>query len=371
MSDEHAVPDADRPDPLVARALRDLPVPDHRLTFWADLDAAIREEAATAAATSSGADAAEGDLGRDRLPAGEVPVLRHAPPPPSLARRAAPWLAAAAGFVLVGAAAGFVLSSGGDGGDDVAGSTTSAVLLQSTTVPPPSTTAEQPTASTAPPDAAETDPAEVARSFIQALGDGDSEAALQLLGPRSLAYIEATAGDPLGFVTEMQEGYGAWAGAPDLALSAAVAGVVPPLESELAVVTVQGTHPGEGEPQARVDAFPLVRDGDRWVVELVAFAPGRENRLRFTVPRGDADGSLGPMAPDGEINVFVPAPGTVLFQLDGGELHRDETAEIPAGTFSLHAPPEPLAPGEHVLVAVAVGQDGTIVGFGGRFLVPG
>ena len=144
-----------------------------------------------------------------------------------------------------------------------------------------------------------------------------------------------------------------------------------PLESELAIVTVQGTNPGEGDAQDRVDAFPMVREGDRWVVELVAFADGRDNRLRFTLPESDGSGQLGSMASTGEINVFVPVPGTVLFQIDGGEVFDDQTADIPAGTFSLHAPPEPLAVGEHVLVAVAVGQDGTIVPFGSKFTVDG
>ena len=54
-----------------------------------------------------------------------------------------------------------------------------------------------------------------------------------------------------------------------------------------------------------------------------------------------------------------------------GEIHPDQTANIPAGVFSLHAPPDPLAPGDHVLVAVAVGEDGTLVPFGSRFVVGG
>jgi hypothetical protein len=77
------------------------------------------------------------------------------------------------------------------------------------------------------------------------------------------------------------------------------------------------------------------------------------------------------MPPTGEINVFVPTAGTVLFQIDGGEVRSDQTADIPAGIFSLHAPPDPLAPGEHVLVAVAVGADGTLVPFGSTFTVDG
>jgi hypothetical protein len=301
-----------------------------------------------------------------------VPVLRHAPPTPSLARRAAPWLAAVAGLVVVGAAAGFVLSSGDDGdrGNDLADATTTAVEPTEATGPPTPETTSAPTTSAAVADPTPDDPADVARLFIDALGAGDTETALAQLGPRSIAYIESLGGDPLGFVTEMQEGYGAWAGAPDLTLSSASAGVVAPLTSELAIVTVQGTHPGEGDAEERVDAFPLVREGDRWVVELVAFADGRDNRLRFTVPDMDQAGRLGSMQTSDEINVFAPVAGTVLYQVDGGEVQRDQTAQIPAGIFSIHDP-RPLSPGEHVLVAVAVGEDGTIVPFGSRFEVVG
>jgi hypothetical protein len=380
VSDRPLEPDdaaAERPDPVVARALRDLPVPEHRLTFWADLDAAVRAEAAAGAAgATTGAAAAAAASQADvptRVPTGEVPVLRHGTPRPSLARRAAPWLAAVAGLVVVGATAGFVLSSGDDDGDgDLAGpaDTTTAVPADTAPEPVPDTTAA-PAATTSTSVPAEGDPAEVARAFIDALGAGETEVALSHLGPRSVAYIESLGGDPLGFVTELQEGYGSWAGAPDLAISSTPAGVVPPLESELAIVTVQGTNPGEGDPADRVDAFPMVLEGDRWVVELVAFADGRDNRLRFTLPASDGSGRLGSMQPADEINVFVPTAGTVLFQIDGGEVRSDETADIPAGVFSLHAPPEPLAAGEHVLVAVAVGRDGTIVGFGSTFTVEG
>jgi hypothetical protein len=370
-------PAADQPDPVVVGALRDLPVPEHRLTFWADLDAALRDAAeelgaaATAPPATTPTDGA-GSGGSSGPTTSEVPVLRHAPPRPSFARRAAPWLAAVAGLVVVGAAAGFVLSSGDDDDGDFAATTTSEAATESdsTSQPVPDTTVA-PATTTVTTVAVDDDPAEVARTFIDALGSGDTELALSMLGPRSVAYIESLGGDPLGFVTEMQEGYGSWAGAPDLDVSSTSAGVVAPLESELAIVTVQGTNPGEGDAEDRVDAFPMVREGDQWVVELVAFADGRDNRLRFTLPESDGSGRLGTMPPDGEINVFVPTPGTVLYQIDGGEVRDDQTADIPAGTFSLHAPPDPLAPGEHVLVAVAVGSDGTLVPFGSKFTVEG
>ena len=373
MNDEPRT-DAEQPDPVIVKALRELPVPEHRLTFWADLEAAVRADAGAAPgpATTDRVDGHDATALPAAAPA-EVPVLRHAPPKPSLARRAAPWLAAVAGLVIVGGAAGFVLSSGDDGSNDLADTSTTPVEpIESTTLQAATDTTVAPTTSTSTaPDPTPDDPTDVARLFIDSLGSGDTATALAQLGPRSIAYIESMGGDPLGYVSEMQEGYGGWAGSPDVAITSATAGVVPPLTSELAIVTVQGTHPGEGEATDRVDAFPLVREGDRWVVELAAFADGRDNRLRFTLPESDDAGQLGSMGPNGEINVFVPARGTVLFQIDGGDVYSDQTADIPAGIFSLYAPPSPLATGDHVLVAVAVGEDGTLVPFGSKFVVDG
>lgn len=358
-------------DPLVSRALRELPVPEHRLTFWADLDAAVAEAASSAAVDGATAATSSTDTGPRRPDTDEVPMVRRAAPRATRPRRLAPWLAAAAGLLVVVGGVGFVLSQ--DGGDDAADGR--ATTIPATSEPPaPETTVTTLAATTSTAvttTAVASEPAAVAQSFIDALGSGDTAAALALLGPRSTAYIESLGGDPLGFVAEMQEGYGAWAGADDVELSATSAGVVPPLESELSIVTVQGTYPGEGEATQRVDAFPMVRQGDGWVVELVALADGRDNRMRFTLPPIDSSGLLGGMAPTDEINVFVPTQGTVLFQLDGGEIFADQTADIPAGVFSLYAPPAPLGNGTHTLVAVAVGADGTITPFGGTFTVEG
>lgn len=372
MSRDAPVPTADEHDPVVHRALRELPVPEHRLTFWAELNAAIAESAGSSAVDGAAVDgAAAADLEPQRSDADDVPTLRRAAPQRSSGRRAAPWLAAAAGLAVVGGAAGFLLTRDDAGDGEVAGVSSTPAPATTDIVPSTTTVEVTTTVPVATTVVAAGDPADVTRAFIDALGAGEAAEALALLGPRSTAYIESTGADPLAFVTEMQEGYGAWAGADDVEITATSAGVVAPLEGELSIVTVQGTHPGEGSPSPRVDAFPLVREGDRWVIELVALADGRNNRLRFTVPPSDSDGVLGGMAPDGEINVFVPTQGTVLFQIDGGEVFADETADIPAGVFSLHAPPQPLGNGTHTLVAVAVGADGTITPFGGTFTVEG
>jgi len=136
----------------------------------------------------------------------------------------------------------------------------------------------------------------------------------------------------------------------------------------LQVVVVSGTYPGEGDAESRVDVFPVVDDGEGFRVEHLAFDPARDNDITFTLPEETEEG-LGSMAPTEEVNVFVPAQGTAYLQLDGTEVLTDETSEVAGRPFALFHPEGDLAPGEHVLVLVAVGDDGTVTAFGGSFTV--
>jgi hypothetical protein len=242
--------------------------------------------------------------------------------------------------------------------------------LTTTAVP---TVASEPTPTTPAVADEPATPVETVREWIGALGEGDDEKAASLLGPRSVAYLQSLGGDPVGLMHEMEEGYGAWAGSPDVEFAA---GQPVPLELlgpgvELSIVTVAGTYPGEGESEQRVDVIPVVTDEDGHRVEMIAHAPDRDNRMVFTVPRSDDLGQLSSMGPADDVNVFVPAEGTVFFQIDGGELYAKPTSLVGrnAEPFALYNPPEDLAPGQHQLVVVAVGGDGTITSYGGTFEV--
>jgi hypothetical protein len=176
-------------------------------------------------------------------------------------------------------------------------------------------------------------------------------------------------------MAEYEEGYGAWAGSPDLELASVDVGPVDLLgpDAQLTIVTVAGTYPGEGDPAFRIDVLPVVAEGDQLRVEPAAHLDSRPNRLVFTLPSSDETGALGSMGPSDDINVFVPAEGTVFFQIDGGEPFADATSPVGqnAEPFALYNPPQDLAPGSHRLVVVAVGADGTITTFGGTFEVQG
>jgi len=384
-------------DELVAKALAELPVPGHRPTFWADLERAVAAEVPAAEVIDAGAGAAgagaagEGepadavhaaaDAGgrragaHRRLDTGEIPSVRSLAHERSPRSTRAPWLAAAAALLVLASAVGITLLGGdGDGGSELADAPTVTTASDASTLG--GAPAAEPThGSEAPVAVIGQDPLSAVEEFIGALGSGDSEGAAAILGARSLRYIESIGATATGVMQESQEGFGAWGGSPDITLTATDLGVVDLLGAgtQAAFVTVAGTYPGEGESQFRIDVLPVVREGDSWRVEHLAHDSSRANELVFTVPRSQNDGSLGGMNPSDDVNVFVPANGTVFFQIDGGEVQSDATSMVGRDPmpFSLFNPPQDLPPGTHQLVVVAIGEDDTITYFAGTFLVEG
>lgn len=375
----------DRRDEVIAKALRDVPVPEHAPQFWSDLDRSIRASgdgapahAATSAAPKSAP--ARGEPRHRRLDTGELPSVTALAPERERRRSGrAPILAAAAGvLVLAGAVAMVLWVGGGDGdnGDDLASSPSEPITTAAagqdesrSDIPTPALEPE-PTAAPGEIDS----PGETVQAWLDGLGTGDVETSAALTGPRSAHYIESLGTTVEQFLADSQEGYGAWAGA-DVDVRSTEVGPVDLLGGKLAIVSVSGTYPGEGDPVFRVDVFPVVDEGQGWRVEHLAYDPARENALVFTVPQFSAgrDGqAVGAMNPTDDVNVFVPANGTVFFQFDGGELDTDATSLVGRDPepFALYNPPSDLGAGSHQLVVVAVGDDGTITYFGGVVVVP-
>jgi hypothetical protein len=356
----------DERDQLVARALHDLPVPDHRPGFWDDLEASV------AATVDEPAPAVSTGPSTGELPA--VTALADRPSPASsTSRRRLPFVFGAAAAVILLVAVGLVLL-GGDGDDDAtevaqAPEVTTTAAPDATTTTTTGATAVTTTTAAPPVMTAAGEPAEVVATWLDAIGEGDVAAAAALTGPRTAAYIQSQ--DPAAtvesFLTESQEALGAWAGSDDREIATTAIG---PLEFDggtLSVVVVRGTHPDEaGADGPRVDVFPLVDDGEGFKVEHLAFSPAHANDPVFTVPPETGTG-LGAVEPDAEINVFVPTPGEVWFSLDGQPAESDTTSIVAEEPFALHDPPGDLEPGPHELVVVALGEDGTISHYGGTF----
>lgn len=363
----------DARDEVVARALSELPVPDHGPTFWAELDRAL-------AAPEQSSPTPSDDARPPRLDTGELPAVTSLAQERPRRRRKAPVIAvAAAAAVLVVAVSLVTLSGGDDDGDELADESTSPTTLAE--VPSPDEAepelATETTATTEPTEspAGGATPEATAVLWVDSLSSGDYDTAAALLGPRSLSYLEGINVDPVDFIEGSASEYVSWADAPDVQVRTEVIGQQSLLgpSSQLAVVTLAATEPVDGESSVRQAAIPLVDDGDGWRVEYRAFNPAEGNpNVVFTVPAlGSSD--LLEMAPDDDVNVFVPAMGMVYFGIDGGEMSTRATTLVgrEPEPFALHNPPGDLSPGPHQLLVVAVGEDGTIAHFAGTFAVTG
>lgn len=371
MSD---APDAPR-DELIARALRDLPVPDHRPTFWSELDGALGDPA-----TTSGPDAVPDDPPVHRLDTGELPSVTSLAP--RTGRRRAPVLAAAAAVVVLVGLVGLVLvaSDGGEGGDDDteladgqdAVTTTLATMSEQTTTVDVRSTPPRPATTVSPLEDSAT---QAVMAWLQAVGEGEVEAAAALTGPRTTSYLEASTDGVAAYLREAAEGYGAWVAAPDLQVDEIPLGTLEAVGGEVTIVVVSGTNPGEGREGPTTDVFPVVNAGDGWLVEHLAFDPTRDdNDPIVQIPRVPAGQSgLGSMAAGEAIEVIVPASGTVYFRVDDGELASRATSPVGQNNdpYARHDPQGTLAAGDHELLVVGIGDDGTIAYTAGPFVVQG
>ena len=182
-------------------------------------------------------------------------------------------------------------------------------------------------------------------------------AAAALTGPRSTAHVESLGEDASieGLIEESAEGYGAMTAAPDLEVNRF------PLGSfefgEVTLVTVSGTHTGEGTDGTRQTfVFPVVTEDGESLVEPWAFGPG-DGRFEVTQPE---DGVL---AAERAIELLRRVHGTVYFRLDDGTegIRPVETSTVAGAPFARYDPPGSLEEGEHVVILGFVAPDGEVV----------
>ena len=323
-------------DPVVAEALRDLPVPDHRPGFWDELEQQLVLGSPEPQKSGRGDPRTADDL---VLHPALTPIGRNAARTNRLR-----WLAAAALVVVVAAAAVLATRPDGDGGRTITanqppdGSTATSAATATTS-----------TATTTPPAAPPTaTPDAVVADWLDALGDGRIDDAAALTGPRSRERLPTLE----GMLQESSEGYGAWAASPDRSFTEV------DLTDDLTVVVVSGTWTGEGETENRTDAFPVARTDDgRWMIEPWAYDI-YERPLYFVHP---APGTG--LAADAAIEVAARGDGRYLFSLDDGEV-------VDNGPSPVWNPPGDMTSQTHLLVAAYLDGD-TIAAAATTFLVEG
>jgi hypothetical protein len=314
-------------DPVVARALRELHVPDHEPGFWDRLERELADEG------SGGGRAAVVDLAGARR------------------RRSRTWLLATAAAVVTVVAAAALLS----GRDDEVVTVPPVTETPTTEVLPPTTTTAAPTPTPEGPATAD----EAVLAWLDAIGAGEHDEAAALTGPRTRAYLESLGANLEGFLLESSEGYGAWAASPDRSTTEVELGRFG--DAVVTVVVVSGTWTGEGDDGFRADAIPAVRDdeGGGWLVEPVAFEPDSGGRLELLSPQPASPGGSVALAPDGEIVVAAPGEGTFLFSLDDGAVVTVPGEPLGAGVQATFDPPGDLAARSYLLIVAYV--DGATV----------
>ena len=345
---------SDERDPVVARALGDIDVPDYEPGFWDRLDARLDRERAVgpvpiihASGERPGRDDGLIDLDAHPQTIPLAPIRRANRP------RSARILAVAAVIAL----AAVIAWQARPDGDEVR-----TALPTATTAPTTDAAGRtEPTARVATPEGD-------VRAWIAAIAAGDVDAAIEGTGPRTVAYYEALEADLRGVMVEYGEGYGAWADSSDLEISVLPLGEVE--GQSVAAVVLAGSWNGEGGPLYRVQAIPVVqrRGGDGWLVEPAAFDPLTEGRLIILSPPS-GEGGLGGLPPDGTIEVSGDRGGAYWFSIDGAEPTR---IDRPGGEDSVSFDPDDdaLTSGTHVLVVAQVDEQ-NITAEAGTFTVEG
>jgi hypothetical protein len=303
-------------DPVVARALQSIPVPDHEPGFWERLEARLAE----------------------------VPPLRDVtvlPARPRRPRLRAVMLAAAA-LVLVAAAATVLLVESRRG-REIEPATTPAATTTAATTPATTTTTTSTTSTTTTSTTPRTtlDPTgqqvrAAVGQFVGALAR-DPDSAFAMLTPESQQFI--------GNADILAEGPGAalapW-DAPDAVEQEYVTFARSPAGTEVAVVTYAGA--------AGVQAFAAVRDDDAWRIDVSTIGEPASAGPYIAVAATD---------PLTFTLAMEPTIESVTVAIDGESVDPAEL-ELAGQTLTVR---RPLDPGAHVATVAVVLPDGALYAF--------
>lgn len=339
---------SDQRDPVVAQALRELPVPEHGPGFWEGLEARLaaeddprRGESTAAPSVGSWADETGDDPGATVVSLEEVRARR---------RTGRGWIVAVATVaagLLVGVA---VLRPSPDGSE------------LRTAGPPSSTTAQ--------PDpgqrgkGSEMGAEDAVVEWFERIAAGDAAGATELLGPRSRRYLEAL-NIPVEQYLRESGTYGeTWTGTTN---RSATEYAIPAGTGEDIRIIVLSIPAGMG---SRTDAVPAVLYPDgSWLVEPVAIDPVRGGRLEMISPQPGENGLSG-VTPDAVLEAGASGGGTFFFSIDGAPLTKVEGRPVGGGVQGSFDPPGEMTSRTHSLLVAYLDGD-TIAAFATTFLVEG
>jgi len=351
------------PDPVIETALRLLPIPAHGETFWDDLDRALVGPAAAESPVFVLPDRTDQrPLPSPVHPGGGVDDAL-ALVPLALRRRsnAVVVAVAAAAVVLVVLAGSSLVSEQGDGSLEVANASTggSSPALNALVDDAHPASATPVTLSAA----HEAASADAVAAWVDAVHEGDADAAWSAMGPASQDHFGSQAAfeDQLA---DLDSGLGEWSEVNPTEVM-----VTPVLSSDdgtLAVVTLVGATDVD-ESSLEAHAFPVrILDGD---VVLEPFAPAGE--LELVVPEPLSDSGARAIVERGDELVIVVPQGVeapvlrlddgdtvVCGEADGTELRAMD--DLPMQRCS-YLPTAGITPGEHTLTVAFLGADGASI----------
>jgi hypothetical protein len=347
-------------DPLVARALRSMPVPDHRPGFWGELEArlALIDDEPSGKQHEPAVSPTVSDQPPVGLDATELPMAEPAQTDSRRERRRRQrrlLLRVAAVSLVIIAGSALLLSRPDDRTREPVDepNTTTAVISAPTTL-------AEPRAQT---------PAAAVRDFVQTV-EHDSEAAYDMLTNESRDFLGSPDQLTLGFADELS----AWS-SPSAVEQKTVMVARSPAETQVAVVTYTGTLEIQGAPQPRTQAYAVLREGGAWRISLTATAlsssvgPAIDMINPAVEPALECCG-IGGVVAQGEPIRFraavTPEIQLVSVAFDGGEALNP--AQLDVTDTVVTARPQ-LDPGQHVVTIAIVLRDGVVYARAVQFVV--
>ncbi len=184
-------------------------------------------------------------------------------------------------------------------------------------------------------------------AWAKAVDEGDTETALALTGPRTLAYYEALGVAPDDVVSGAEEQWSGWATAKGRRIDLIELGSVDRDRVVGLVVERAGT--------TTHDAVPVVQGEDGWQVEPAAFDPDTGGRIEIISPNPGPAG-LEDLPRDGIVRVAAAPDGEYYLGLDLEVSTRIPASDAVDGEIRWDPGPQKQAGTSHLLIVAHVSK---------------